>query len=125
MSVFAKARARDLETGYAMDFIGCAMKPWIGEIVDKRIKVITDAGGRLRQYRCDRAAFTPERVQACFNGLTRGEVTAYPLPGIHGINSLFLLAQSLDGWSFSSLHLDAQAKTYSQVLLEPETAVPE
>ena len=81
--------------------------------------------GRLRQYRCDRAAFTPERVQACFNGLTRGEVTAYPLPGIHGINSLFLLAQSLDGWSFSSLHLDAQAKTYSQVLLEPETAVPE
>tara|TARA_R110000850_G_scaffold79523_3_gene171456 strand:+ start:666 stop:896 length:231 start_codon:yes stop_codon:yes gene_type:complete len=53
-------------------------------------------------------------------------VTAYPRPAIHGINFLFLLAQSLnDGWSFSSLHLDAQAKTYSQVLLEPETAVLE
>ncbi len=76
-----------------------------------------------RYFGIIRAALTPERVKACFSGLTRGEVTAYPLPGIHGIN--FLLAQSLDGGGVSSLHLDAQAKTYSQVLLELEIAVPE
>lgn len=48
-----------------------------------------------RYFEVVRAALTAERVKACFSGLTRGEVTAYPLPGIHGIN--FLLAQSLDG----------------------------
>ncbi|SFR68213.1 Protein of unknown function [Marinobacter daqiaonensis] len=70
-----------------------------------------------------RAALTPERVKACFSGLTRGKVTAHPLPGIHGIN--FLLAESLDGGGVSSLHLDPQGKTYSQVLLELEIPVPE
>ncbi|SET96657.1 hypothetical protein SAMN04487962_1822, partial [Marinobacter segnicrescens] len=43
--------------------------------------------------------------------------------GIHGIN--FLLAESLDGGGVSSLHLDPQGKTYSQVLLELEIPVPE
>ncbi len=69
-----------------------------------------------------RAALTPERVKACFVQLTRGEVQAYPLPGVHGIN--FLLAESLDGGGVSSLHLDSQAKTYSQVLLELDIPVP-
>ncbi|MDY6816396.1 MAG: acyclic terpene utilization AtuA family protein [Pseudomonadota bacterium] len=76
-----------------------------------------------RYFDVIRAALTPERVKACFSGLTRGEVTAYPLPGIHGIN--FLLAESLDGGGVSSLHLDPQGKTYSQVLLELEIPVPE
>lgn len=76
-----------------------------------------------RFYDVIRAALTPERVKACFSGLTRGKVTAYLLPGIHGIN--FLLAESLDGGGVSSLHLDPQGKTYSQVLLELEIPVPE
>jgi hypothetical protein len=76
-----------------------------------------------RYFDVIRAALTPERVKACFSGLTRGEVTAYPLPGIHGIN--FLLAESLDGGGVSSLHMDPQGKTYSQVLLELEVPVPE
>lgn len=70
-----------------------------------------------------RAALTAEQVKSCFSGLTRGEVTAYPLPGINGIN--FLLADSLDGGGVSSLHMDPQGKTYSQVLLELEIPVPE
>ena len=75
-----------------------------------------------RYFDVIRAALTPDRVKACFSGLTRGEVTAYPLPGIHGIN--FLLAESLDGGGVSSLHMDPQGKTYSQVLLELEIPVP-
>lgn len=76
-----------------------------------------------RYFDVIRAALTPQRVKACFSALTRGEVTAYPLPGIHGIN--FLLAESLDGGGVSSLHLDPQGKTYSQVLLELDIPVPE
>lgn len=75
-----------------------------------------------RYFDAIRAGLTPERVKACFSRLTRGEVTAYPLPGIHGIN--FLLAESLDGGGVSSLHMDPQGKTYSQVLLELEVQVP-
>jgi len=69
-----------------------------------------------------RASLTPERVKACFSQLTQGEVHGYTLPGIAGIN--FLLAESLDGGGVSSLHLDPQAKTYSQVLLELDIPVP-
>lgn len=76
-----------------------------------------------RYFDAIRAALPPERVKACFSGLTRGEVTGYPLPGIQGIN--FLLAESLDGGGVSSLHLDPQGKTYSQVLLEIDIPVPE
>ncbi|WP_339799331.1 acyclic terpene utilization AtuA family protein [uncultured Marinobacter sp.] len=68
------------------------------------------------------AGLAPERVKACFRQLTEGQVTRYLLPGIHGIN--FLLAESLDGGGVSSLHLDPQAKTYSQVLLELDIPVP-
>lgn len=75
-----------------------------------------------RYYEVIRATLTPDRIKHCFSGLVLGEVTAYPLPGIHGIN--FLLAESLDGGGVSSLHLDPQAKTYSQVLLEQEISIP-
>ncbi len=76
-----------------------------------------------RYFDVIRAALTPERVKETFRGLTRGNVTAYPLPGISGIN--FLLEDSLDGGGVSSLHLDAQGKTYSQVLLELDIPVPQ
>lgn len=75
-----------------------------------------------RYFEVIRAALTPERIKSCFRGLALGEVTTYPLPGIHGIN--LLLAESLGGGGVSSLHLDPQAKTYSQVLLEQMIPVP-
>lgn len=45
MSILAKMRQRSPEAGYATDFIALAMKPLIGEIARKRIKVIANAGG--------------------------------------------------------------------------------
>lgn len=68
------------------------------------------------------AGLSTERVKACFRQLTQGEVTRYLLPGIGAMN--FLLAESLDGGGVTSLHLDPQAKTYSQVLLELDIPVP-
>ncbi|KAF0804448.1 hypothetical protein A6D6_03086 [Alcanivorax xiamenensis] len=37
----------------------------------------------------------------------------------------FLLRHALDGGGVASLHLDAQAKTYAQVLLDMDIPVPE
>jgi len=70
-----------------------------------------------------RAALTPERVRRYFSHLTRGRVERFELPGLHAFN--FLLHESLDGGGVASLHLDAQAKTYAQMLLDVPVAVPE
>ena len=45
MSILAKMRQRAPEAGYATDFITLAMKPLIGEISRKRVKVVANAGG--------------------------------------------------------------------------------
>lgn len=45
MSILAKAQAADPEQGYATDFISRVMKPLLGEIPRRRIKVIANAGG--------------------------------------------------------------------------------
>src|SRR6185295_12078871 len=45
MSILAKLRARSEEAGYAVDFVTAAMKPLIGEIARRKIKVIANAGG--------------------------------------------------------------------------------
>ncbi len=69
-----------------------------------------------------RAALTAERVRGYFAHVTRGEVERFDLPGTHAMN--FLLHESLDGGGVASLHLDPQAKTYGQVLLEMPVPVP-
>ena len=45
MSILAKLRARSEDAGYAVDFVTAAMKPLIGEIARRKIKVIANAGG--------------------------------------------------------------------------------
>ncbi len=45
MSILAKLRARSEDAGYAVDFVTAAMKPLLGEIARKKIKVIANAGG--------------------------------------------------------------------------------
>mgnify|MGYP001549146397 FL=1 len=45
MAILAKLRQRSAAAGYAVDFITLAMKPLIGQIAEKRIKVIANAGG--------------------------------------------------------------------------------
>jgi Acyclic terpene utilisation family protein AtuA len=48
MSILAKLRARSEEAGYAVDFVTAAMRPLIGEIARKKIKVIANAGVSLK-----------------------------------------------------------------------------
>lgn len=45
MAVLAKLRQRSDDAGYATDFVTQVMKPLIGQIAAKRIKVIANAGG--------------------------------------------------------------------------------
>ena len=48
------------------------------------------------------------------------DVERFDLPGVNGLN--FLLHNALGGGGAASLHLDAQAKTYAQALLD--TPIP-
>jgi len=54
MSILAKAKARDPEAGYAVDFITQVIRPHLRTITDRRIKIITNAGG-LNVEACRRA----------------------------------------------------------------------
>lgn len=58
---------------------------------------------------------TVDVVKAYFAHLVDGEVMRYFLPGLNAFN--FLLHAALGGGGTASLRLDAQAKTYAQMLL--------
>ena len=45
MSILARMKARDPQLGYATDFVTMVMKPLARQIAEKRIKVVTNAGG--------------------------------------------------------------------------------
>jgi hypothetical protein len=45
MSILARMKARKPDSGYAADFVTMVMKPLAREIAEKRIKVVTNAGG--------------------------------------------------------------------------------
>ena len=45
MSILARMKARQPELGYATDFVTAVMKPLAREIADRRIRVVTNAGG--------------------------------------------------------------------------------
>ena len=63
-----------------------------------------------------RAFLTPEQVAQYFQQVNCGAVERFDLPGIHGLN--FLLHNALGGGGAASVHLDPQAKTYAQALLD-------
>ena len=65
MSLLAKAREKDPQLGYATDFVDRVMTPLLGEIAQKGIKVISNAGG-VNPGAC--AHLLRERIQAA--GLT-------------------------------------------------------
>ncbi len=45
MSIMARARAKDPQSGYATDFVTSAMAPNIKEIAEKQVRIISNAGG--------------------------------------------------------------------------------
>lgn len=45
MSILARMKAKKPELGYATDFVSMVMKPLAKEIADKKIRVVTNAGG--------------------------------------------------------------------------------
>jgi hypothetical protein len=45
MSILARMKAKRSDAGYAVDFVTMVMKPLAAEIAEKRIKVVTNAGG--------------------------------------------------------------------------------
>ncbi|MDO9526835.1 MAG: acyclic terpene utilization AtuA family protein [Gemmobacter sp.] len=45
MSILARIKAKDPKQGYASDFVSLVMRPLARQIADKRIRVVTNAGG--------------------------------------------------------------------------------
>jgi Acyclic terpene utilisation family protein AtuA len=45
MSILARMKDNDAQAGYATDFVAAVMKPLLGDIVARGIKVVTNAGG--------------------------------------------------------------------------------
>lgn len=62
MSILAAARGKDPALGYATDFVEVTMKPLLRDIVDKRIRVISNAGG-VNPEACARAVAAAAREQ--------------------------------------------------------------
>lgn len=65
---------------------------------------------------------TEDRVAEYFRHNLKGSCTRFDLPGTSSMN--FLLTDTLGGGGTSSLHSDALAKTYGQVLLGMEIEAP-
>lgn len=65
MSIMAKAMMINPEHGYALDFVSRVMTPLLKKISDKKIKVISNAGGvnplacRDEAYEIARRELTP------------------------------------------------------------------
>lgn len=54
MSILARIKAKTPDLGYATDFVTMVMKPLAHEIAERRIKVVTNAGG-VNPEACKRA----------------------------------------------------------------------
>ena len=65
---------------------------------------------------------TAVRVKDYFGQFVLGSVERYELPGLGALN--FVLGRALDGGGTSSLRNDPQGKTFAQMLLDIDIAVP-
>lgn len=69
-----------------------------------------------------REQVTSELVRQYFSKRVTGTVTRYDLPGLRAMN--FVMEAALGGGGMATLHSDALAKTFGQVLLLKEVDVP-
>ena len=63
MSLLAGARLKDPEAGYATDFVTTAMAAVLPQVVQRGIRVISNAGG-VNPQACARAPAAPRRCAA-------------------------------------------------------------
>jgi len=63
-----------------------------------------------------RRSLTAAAVKNYFAHFSQGAVERFDVPGIHAFN--FLMHDTLGGGGMASTHLDVQAKTYAQLLLD-------
>ncbi len=61
MSILARARAKDPGLGYATDFVDVVMAPLLGEIVERGIRVVSNAGG-INPLACREALMAAARA---------------------------------------------------------------
>lgn len=83
MSILARARAKNSENGYALDFVTTVMKESLPEIAKQGIKVISNAGG-INPLEC--AAALTELIEAAGLDLKVATVTGDDL--IHRVEKL-------------------------------------
>lgn len=85
MSILAKAKARDSQAGYAVDFITQVVKPHLRTIAERGVKVITNAGG-LNVKACARAveALAQEAGLTIRVGTVEGDDVLPLIDGLRG-----------------------------------------
>ena len=88
MSILARMKSNDAQAGYATDFVAAVMKPLLGAIVARGIKVVTNAGG-INPLACKAAleqlaaeAGLPLRVAAVIGDDLWGEADGLRTAGV-------------------------------------------
>ena len=88
MSILARMKSNDAQAGYATDFVAAVMKPLLGAIVARGIKVVTNAGG-INPLACKAAleqlaaeAGLPLRVAAVIGDDLWGEADGLRAAGV-------------------------------------------
>lgn len=66
---------------------------------------------------------TVEKVKGCYEGLVRGPIVRYELPGIKAIN--FVMYDALQGGVSRSLNLDVHGKNRSRLILDLDIELEE
>jgi hypothetical protein len=74
-----------------------------------------------RHYAAVKAQLTPERLQAEFGNLLRGQIRCYELDRLGGLN--FVIDEALEGGVNESLNLDSHGKSWSFLVLGLEVEI--
>ncbi|MCY0878483.1 MAG: hypothetical protein OWU84_06055 [Firmicutes bacterium] len=78
---------------------------------------------RAQDWEWLKEQLTVERVADVFDGLVKGPIRRYELPGICALN--FVLERALSGGVSRSLNLDAHGKAWGNLLLTVSVEAPD